>query len=609
MPHVLIISLGPIQDFIAAARRCRDLWYGSWLLSDASKAVARGVEQAVGINNLVFPGASPKELAPNSDTSVANKIVAIVPDAQKPSDVAEAACKVMKDRLNDLAADIFNEVEHNEKKYHWRPFFRRETAQAQINDLLEFLWVSAPFDEKTSYAHARKAAEELLAQRKRTMLWSVVPWKPEPGIPKSSLDGERESVIDEAAFDSKKNHAYRENELRLIYGLATNERLCGIGILKRLGEREGYKDHRFLSTPHLASMPLLQRMKAKRHDIAPAWKQYLKELNSIGADLEQTSARWDILLDHYDGQLLFETRLEEWFDHLPKDQQRSALKRAQRALDDFFTKTKLPRPSPYFAVLMADGDHMGKAISHRDSVEAHQKLSLALDEFAQNAKTIVEDWGHGHGGELIYSGGDDVLAFVPLNLAIECAQALQRDFAKRLEDFPHAKGSPTLSVGIAIGHFMDPMGDAFKLARQAEKKAKVERNSLAIIVDKRSGPPTVVTGIWGSVDKHILQFAEWHRNEDIPDGVAFELQELGGLLAHAEKDQRATIQALIHKETERILGRKRAQRGEKPIDDQILGELLDVPHELAERLIVARLIAHAKNIAEGDLLKPKKEGT
>ena len=603
MPHVLIISLGPIQDFIAAARRCRDLWYGSWLLGDLSKAVARGVEEAVGLENLVFPGASKTELAETSETSVANKIVAIVPEGQQPKDVAEAAQKVMQGRLKQLSAGVFEDIEENEARNRLGSFFQRGTAEAQVEDLIEFLWVSASFNHENTYADARKRAEDLLAQRKRTMLWGSVPWNPKPGVPKSSLDGQRESVVHEGVFDLAKKNPRLESKLRRTYGVKTNERLCGIGILKRLGERKGLKEHRFLSTPHLASMPLLQRMKGNRQTIAPAWKMYLAKLEECGAELEQTAARGDIVLDHYDGQLLFETRLEEWFDHLSNDERPRRIKDAQRALDAFFGMTKLPRPMPYFAVLMADGDNMGKAIRHRDSLKAHRDLSRELDQFGQHAKTIVEK---GHHGELIYSGGDDVLAFVPLNLAIECAQALATDFAERLVQFRHSEGAPTLSVGIAICHFMDPMGDAFNLARQAEKKAKVKRDSLCIIVDKRSGPPTMISGQWGTMDKHVLRFAELHRNDDIPDGVAFELQELNTLLTHAKKQDQETIKALIHKETERILGRKRAQRGEKLLDDGIVDELLGVPHELAERLIVARLIAQAKDIAEGELAK---EGT
>jgi hypothetical protein len=26
--HVIVISIGPVQEFIASARKCRDLWFG-----------------------------------------------------------------------------------------------------------------------------------------------------------------------------------------------------------------------------------------------------------------------------------------------------------------------------------------------------------------------------------------------------------------------------------------------------------------------------------------------------------------------------------------------------------------------------------------------------
>ena len=39
MTHLLLISIGPVQDFIASARKAQDLWFGS-LLSDLSAAVA-----------------------------------------------------------------------------------------------------------------------------------------------------------------------------------------------------------------------------------------------------------------------------------------------------------------------------------------------------------------------------------------------------------------------------------------------------------------------------------------------------------------------------------------------------------------------------------------
>jgi hypothetical protein len=40
MKYLLSISIGPVQDFIATARRSRDLWFGSWLLREIRPAVA-----------------------------------------------------------------------------------------------------------------------------------------------------------------------------------------------------------------------------------------------------------------------------------------------------------------------------------------------------------------------------------------------------------------------------------------------------------------------------------------------------------------------------------------------------------------------------------------
>ena len=45
MPYLLALSLGPVQEFIAAARKTRDLWFGSELLSGAARAAALSLHQ------------------------------------------------------------------------------------------------------------------------------------------------------------------------------------------------------------------------------------------------------------------------------------------------------------------------------------------------------------------------------------------------------------------------------------------------------------------------------------------------------------------------------------------------------------------------------------
>lgn len=48
--YMLMFSLGPVQTFIAQARKTRDLWLGSFLLSMMMEAAMKGLE-----NKLVYP--------------------------------------------------------------------------------------------------------------------------------------------------------------------------------------------------------------------------------------------------------------------------------------------------------------------------------------------------------------------------------------------------------------------------------------------------------------------------------------------------------------------------------------------------------------------------
>src|SRR4051794_18679490 len=87
--HLLAVAVGPVQEFIAAARRTRDLWLGSFLLSEVSKAAARAVRDHGG--NLIFPApANPADLDPGSPLNVANIILSEL-HGYEPAPVAQSA--------------------------------------------------------------------------------------------------------------------------------------------------------------------------------------------------------------------------------------------------------------------------------------------------------------------------------------------------------------------------------------------------------------------------------------------------------------------------------------------------------------------------------------
>ena len=610
MAHVLIVTLGPIQDFIAAARRTRDLWFGSWLLSELSKATAQAMAEECGLESLVFPGVQEEnELWAESSASIANKIVIRVPEGKDPAAVAERGRRGMRRRLDWLREQAFKRIDPIDPLH-----FNMDRATEQVNDLIELAWVSAPEGDGGGYAEARQRAEALLAARKNTRLWSKVAWGAD--VPKSSMDGERESVLHEDLFDSVgKDGGLSPEQVRKRYGVGKTERLCGVGLLKRHGKRESTRyGHRFLSTGHLAAWPIYARTKELDDPgLRAVWAEYLAVLKSGNVDLEEQEIvqgqGWDHkVFGRYDGSLLFEGRLTDLFEEVTDEGRRQkGLREARKALAALLEKLGLSTPLPYYAILVADGDHMGKAIERQTKLEEHQKLSRALDGFARSVRTTVE---RDHGGELVYAGGDDVMAFVPLHRAIRCARQLSKEFRDALSGFPAGEGqTPTLSAGLGISHFMDPLRGALRLARRAETLAKRTRNSLAVIVDKRSGPPVEVAGVWGTLDERLEDYTDLHRADLVPDGAAYELRELARLLEGAQGAEREPLEMLVKAEARRILGRKQPAHGaQAKIDPKIL-ERISADFEtssvaaVADRLIVARLLAQAMEEA-GETLIP-----
>src|SRR5438132_13520510 len=87
MRHLLAISVGPVQEFIAPERRTRDVWFGSYLLSEISKAVAKSVRDGGG--KLIFPHPD-SDLVPDSKVNIANVVLAELLAASPNEVVAKA---------------------------------------------------------------------------------------------------------------------------------------------------------------------------------------------------------------------------------------------------------------------------------------------------------------------------------------------------------------------------------------------------------------------------------------------------------------------------------------------------------------------------------------
>ena len=242
---------------------------------------------------------------------------------------------------------------------------------------------------------------------------------------------------------------------------------------------------------------------------------------------------------------------------------RGDLEKALMALETFLEaaeKVDIPKPQHYFALLAMDADQIGKWLSgekapklgqifhpnvgealqnHKELLELprplgsthHRSLSASLKNFAlEIVRPIVEEK---YCGRLIYAGGDDVLALLPIEDLLGAMNDLRSIFTGRAKEVDLGDGRTisfdglakitgrkerwlllpagmTISAGAVIAHETHPFYHVVEESRAALKEAKNEygRDAWAICVLKRSGEPIRTGGKWEYGNLKVLEKLE-----------------------------------------------------------------------------------------------------
>lgn len=513
MKYLLSMAVGPVQDFIAAARRCRDLWYGSRLLSDVSKAAARSLTEDGA--ELIFP-------APGSVT-VANKLLAVV-ETDEIREVADRASQAARAQLTQ-AADILpiSKLDINEERFN-----------RQLETILEVYAAWTPYLE---YGESRERVELLAAGRKA--LRSFAGYQGDAGVAKSSLDGIRENVIEA----NHGNVHVRENEC-----------LDAIGVVKRFGG--GYAG--FDSTLDVAAVPYVRGREAHRPAIMRDYAQCLRKHG----------------LQRGTYSLLYRHESRQLFDLSEED---------ESEIEEIRKKLRDPRP-PYYAFLLGDGDRMGKAIGDIHEETEHRQFSSRLSEFAVEAHRLIEK---DYDGCAIYCGGDDVMALLPLDQALECAAAVNKKFGE-------VRKGVTFSAGLVVAHALEPLSEVREWAKRAEHTAKDpshgNRKALCVSVYPRSGAPESVYGKWDETGKLLGDIIGLYLDGKLSFGLAHEFRDL------LERTRRSPeLEDVIVSMAKSIAARKDEDQGARELLDQV--EDRKGLERLCRAMLVARPFARAKKEA------------
>lgn len=635
-PAFLKFHIGPVQDFIAQARSIRDLWSGSYLLSWLMAAGLKKFSELAGPDAVIYPNLRSQPLfdlhwkeelwdkvyigdepiwesiqPTDKETSfltpnLPNVFLALVP-ATHSRTIAEAVEKTIRQEFKRIADSVWNACEmagltNNEADPAFRNVNRKARFDHQIERFLSIAWQITPWPQTPDEALKLTSTLPLdqdeegktLRDRIQTVIEAACRDMPKDHRDRRHYSDDTETQLNNVgvawallvALNSWQLDAVRRTRHFAAWnhggwqtGAACNkdsltgkdEAVAGGRVwLDRCDELAGRKQG---SQAHPEHKPLANRFK---HD---DW---------IGA-VTLVKRLWDL------------TYLKAKFGLAPLRMPNThGLAKHQPLSNDEDEATGLERKEDerYFAVLILDGDQMGKWVAgdkcpvfrtqlasytdgsgkpagaleyfERDSdpdnqgktlrqrfanllatrrpisPSYHLQFSEALSNFALFcARPIVETFD----GRLIYSGGDDVLALLPADTAIDCARALRmafrgdpalveflKDRASRLmhvnqtqkrsvpyyqrlaaegrlfecpgngflarkghnhTDQDHGRPIPFIvpgpaadcSVGIAIAHFKDPLQDVVREARAAEKRAKTQlgRSSVAVTLMKRSG--------------------------------------------------------------------------------------------------------------------------
>ncbi|QSR89207.1 type III-B CRISPR-associated protein Cas10/Cmr2 [Methylacidiphilum caldifontis] len=666
-PAFLLFQIGPVQEFIAQARKTKDLWSGSYLLSWLIAHAIKAVTDRIGPDAIIYPALFNQPLfdflhkeelyekvkTPDNKTlwdeefssispqailtpNFPNRFLALIP-SPKAFEIANAAENALKEELRRIA-DSCKSYLKDEIGMEWNENIQKRWEE-QISSFIQVSWLVYPWekdivksidlfsklplqrsvDQETSpadnlrklYDYARTRPREELdprnfrhigneivydsqglpiiensgfcwsayyaitdylhAARRNTrdfsFLGSPSEFQLKKGVPKDTYSGKEESIGGEKWQKILKN--------KLPYLFKENEHLGALNLIKRIWDKAYLINvHKlfpqvFDSVPDIAALDWLKektnelKNNTTHKDFTVAIEKAIenKELNLSKKDIKTDLEKEGVFSSF--PSLYFQTEIQQIKKDKNETTKFSNLENALTCLKKLQKGEKISKPNTYIAILAMDGDSMGEWLSGQKTPEIgeslaksiklyftedilkirrplfpsfHLELSQALANFSIFlAAPIVKHFN----GQLIYSGGDDVLAMLPAEKALICAYVLRMAFRAEkisrtdpdfdlnmpqyfpgvLEDqqqgfvglngewegwksYGLIKSIPRgyhlllmgdkadISAGIAIGHIHSPLQNLVNSAREAEKKAKSAdygKASFVVNLFKRSG--------------------------------------------------------------------------------------------------------------------------
>ena len=560
----LHFSLGPVQRFVGQARRTRDLWSGSFILSYLMGNALHAA--ATPASDVIRPAhQTPVQIDPLFACIELAKRGQTVPDAQAqrfgtlPESflirfdthaAAAAAATAAIDAVTGAWQSITDAVwdtyiasaKNRLEQIRWREDDAEKTLslddvyaiwEGQVAALWEINWVVSESDSWTELAKRKAWRTHIHPVQGGDHCTMMPDWQELSGFVRSH---HREAQDD---FWS----VIRQQSTVGALNLRDDERLSAIAFTKRMfpvlndarrgGSLIGWNlgARNWPSTSMMAAIPWLR--KALTEDTSPFLSAFnelqrrLKPFAQVRRDEEVEGAKGETftqfenlekiarenellalkMLD-VDANFFYPSFIDKqylirednpglsWKDDITQEDKEAVLD----ALYDALTRLndEVGEASPYYALLMMDGDNAGLTLS-----ELSRSGSSGVKDFSERLLRFnigVDNFVERHDGKTIYAGGEDVLAILPLDTALSAAQDLRNLYRDVFEEV-----TATISAGLVYAHARVGLQTVYQYASKLLKdvaKAKNGRDSIAVTAMNSGGAMWEYVSTWDAERPH-----------------------------------------------------------------------------------------------------------
>jgi len=594
---LLSVKISAVQEFIAHSRKLADLWASSHIFSTIIFGGIKVIANKFGPDVIIYPQLRGNPMVDLEEFNGENGNFILYDEGKKlnilrenpkeklhianfpntflcfvPSSEAKEIAKEVKESIESKWKEIAREAKRllkdgakisiDERLWNnqidnaieitsaWLEFFNFDKFNNVKNEIPNDLkkrqedWLNfiEEVERRSNFGHFYSLTYEILSAvlTQKSRFWNAWEEKPMTGR-KCLMCGRRNALL---LKDENGNYKVWNGEdwvntkieSSYEYLLKERERLCAVCLVKRLYRDvfrknfEGAKLPPWESVSEIAARDFIERIvnteiyeEVKRKDIELIYKEEWDSKDKV-------KLKYIRELGEKEGEI-YKKLVELWEIY--------------------------GEPNKYYAILMMDGDRIGKWLSgerwkengeekglpnfgeflhptFKDKIKEwkendkkwgeeliktkriltpshHIAISRAMKNFSlYKVPEIVEKFN----GFLVYAGGDDVLALFPTDKVLDAAYEIQKFFK---EDFYEIEtngkrrkvmglgNKASMSAGIVFAHYKWPLYDAIERVREAEKKAKKKikeggygRNAFCMTFIKRSGEILTAGGKWDS---------------------------------------------------------------------------------------------------------------